>query len=149
MVNKHDSIEDILDERDGDEECKSSGVNNSPNAEIHPDPRHYDSFCDPHDNIFTEDVLKQVDKIMKDAERPKHSNSIEFYALDYNRLWSMWLSAFLVALLALSNRLKSELGETCSKAMAEYGGPFHLTHDYESMVDYFRRLVIKEAIKLV
>ncbi|KAL2461481.1 hypothetical protein Adt_44901 [Abeliophyllum distichum] len=58
---------------------KSSEVNYSLKAEnVDLLNCQHDNVCDPlEDTFYTEDVMKQVDEIMKSAEKPNQSKSIE------------------------------------------------------------------------
>ncbi|KAL2465496.1 hypothetical protein Adt_41347 [Abeliophyllum distichum] len=78
-LNKNILVEDISGKRDGKKDIQSSEVNYSLKAEkVDIDNYQHDNVCNHLDDTFyTEDIMKQVDEIMKSAEKPNQSNSIE------------------------------------------------------------------------
>ncbi|KAL2549901.1 hypothetical protein Fot_11431 [Forsythia ovata] len=77
-LRSHDSLQGVFDKRNGHEEYKSIDIHKSAHAELGSDLHLHENSCDPlDDKFYTDDVIKQVEDIIKSAEKSKHTETIE------------------------------------------------------------------------
>ncbi|KAL2544847.1 stomatal closure-related actin-binding protein 2 [Forsythia ovata] len=77
-LGSHNSLQGVFDKRNGDEEYKYIDVHKSAHAELGSDLHIHENSCDPlDDKFYTDDVIKQVEDIIKSAEKSKHSETVE------------------------------------------------------------------------